>query len=35
MVVYEKCKEIFTEFLEVPKINMNRFKSIWDLMLGI
>ena len=35
MEVYEKCKEMIIEFLEVLKINMNRFKSIWGLMLGI
>ena len=35
MAVYGKCKKMFTGFFQVLKIDMNRFKSIWGLMLGI
>ena len=35
MAVYENRKKMFTEFFYVLKIDMNRFKSTWGLMLGI
>ena len=35
MAVCEKYKEMLAEILEVLRIDMNRFKSIWGLMLGI
>ena len=35
MAVYEDHKKMFREFSEVLKIDMNRFKSIWGLMLWI
>ena len=35
MAVYEDCKKMFRDFFEVLNIDMNRFKSIWGLMLGI
>ena len=35
MAVYEDHKKMFREFFYVLKIDMNRFKSIWGLMLRI
>ena len=35
MAVYENIRRCSQDFFEVLKIDMNRFKSIWGLMLGI
>ena len=35
MAVYEKTRRYLPEIYEVLKIDMNRFKSIWGIMLGI
>ena len=35
MAVYENTRRRLQDIFEVLKIDMNRFKSIWGLMLGI